>query len=254
MVNLKNIKLIVEYDGTNYCGWQRQKNGKTIQQTIENAILKVTGEDIKLIGSSRTDAGVHAKMYVCNFSTSSTIPPDKIGIVINHKLPEDIVILKSEEVDSTFHSRYSSKGKMYSYTILNRNERAAIGRNYAYQYGRNIDIEAMKKAAVYFLGKHDFTAFKSTGSSVKDNVRTITEVRVEKNGDFIKIYVAGDGFLYNMVRIMAGTLLSVSQGKTDPEDIPNIIRSRDRKLAGPTAPAYGLYLNQVFYGGEPGEN
>lgn len=247
MVNLKNIKLIVEYDGTNYCGWQRQKNGKTIQETIENAIVEVTGEDVKLIGSSRTDAGVHAKMYVCNFSTSSTIPPDKIGIVINHKLPEDIVILKSEEVDSTFHSRYSSKGKMYSYTILNRNERAAIGRNYAYQYGRNIDIEAMKKAAVYFLGKHDFSAFKSTGSSVKDNIRTITEVRVEKDGDYIKIYVSGDGFLYNMVRIMVGTLLEVGEKKVNPEYVREIIESKDRKKAGKVVPAKGLCLEKVFF-------
>lgn len=247
MVNLKNIKLIVEYDGTNYCGWQRQKNGKTIQETLENAIVEVTGEDIKLIGSSRTDAGVHAKMYVCNFSTSSTIPPDKIGIVIDHKLPKDIVILKSEEVDSTFHSRYSSKGKMYSYTILNRNERAAIGRNYAYQYGRNIDVEAMKKAAVYFLGKHDFSAFKSTGSSVKDNVRTITEVRVEKDGDYIKIYVAGDGFLYNMVRIMVGTLLEVGEKKVNPEYVKEIIQSKDRKKAGKVVPAKGLCLEKVFF-------
>lgn len=244
---MKNIKLIVEYDGTNYCGWQKQKNGETIQQTIENAILKVTGEEIKLIGSSRTDAGVHAKMYVCNFSTSSTIPPDKIGIVINHKLPEDIVILKSEQVDSTFHSRYSSKGKMYSYTILNRNERAAIGRNYAYQYGRNIDIEAMKKAAVYFLGKHDFSAFKSTGSSVKDNVRTITEVQVEKEGDYIKIYVSGDGFLYNMVRIMVGTLLEVGEKKVNPEYVKEIIESKDRKKAGKVVPAKGLCLEKVFF-------
>lgn len=244
---MKNIKLIVEYDGTNYCGWQRQKNGKTIQETIENAIVEVTGEDVKLIGSSRTDAGVHAKMYVCNFSTSSTIPPDKIGIVISHKLPEDIVILKSEEVDSTFHSRYSSKGKMYSYTILNRNERAAIGRNYAYQYGRNIDIEAMKKAAVYFLGKHDFSAFKSTGSSVKDNIRTITEVRVEKDGDYIKIYVSGDGFLYNMVRIMVGTLLEVGEKKVNPEYVREIIESKDRKKAGKVVPAKGLCLEKVFF-------
>lgn len=244
---MKNIKLIVEYDGTNYCGWQRQKNGNTIQQTIENAIVEVTGEEAKLIGSSRTDAGVHAKMYVCNFSTSSTIPPEKIGIVINHKLPEDIVILKSEEVDSKFHSRYCSKGKMYSYTILNRNERAAIGRNYAYQYGRNIDIEAMKKAAVYFLGKHDFSAFKSTGSSVKDNVRTITEVQVEKDGDYIKIYVSGDGFLYNMVRIMVGTLLEVGEKKINPEYIKEIIGAKDRNRAGKVVPAKGLCLEKVFF-------
>jgi tRNA pseudouridine38-40 synthase len=247
VVNLKNIKLTVEYDGTNYCGWQRQKNGDTIQQTIENAITEVTREEVKLIGSSRTDAGVHAKMYVCNFSTNSTIPPDKIGIVINHSLPEDIVILKSEEVDGKFHSRYCSKGKMYSYTILNRNERAAIGRNYAYQYSRNIDIEAMKKSAIYFLGKHDFSAFKSTGSSVKDNVRTIAEVRIEKNGDYIKIYVSGDGFLYNMVRIMVGTLLEVGEKKINPENIIEIIESKDRNKAGKVVPAKGLCLEKVFF-------
>lgn len=244
---MKNIKLTVEYDGTNYCGWQKQKNGNTIQQTIEEAIHEVTGEDIKLIGASRTDAGVHAKMYVCNFFTSSTIPPEKIGIVISNKLPEDIVVLNSEEVDSSFHSRYCSKGKIYSYTILNRTERAAIGRNYAYQYGRNIDIEAMKKASAYFLGKHDFSAFKSTGSSVKDNVRTITEVRIEKDGDYIKIYVAGDGFLYNMVRIIVGTLLDVGEKKIIPRYIKEIIELKDRNNAGKVVPAKGLCLEKVFY-------
>lgn len=244
---MKNIKFIVEYDGTNYCGWQRQRNGNTIQQTIEKAINEVTGEKVNLIGCSRTDAGVHAKMYVCNFSTDSTIPPDKIGIVINHRLPEDIVILNSEEVDSNFHSRYCSKGKLYSYTILNRDERAAIGRNYAYQYSRNVDIEAMKKASAYFLGKHDFSAFKSTGSSVKDNIRSIKEVKVEKDEDYIKIYVAGDGFLYNMVRIIVGTLLLVGEGKINPQYIKEIIESKDRNKAGKVVPARGLCLEKVFY-------
>lgn len=247
VVNLKNIKLTVEYDGTNYCGWQRQRNGKSIQQTIEEAIGRVTVENVKLIGSSRTDAGVHAKMYVCNFFTNSTIPPEKIGIVINHELPEDIVILASEEVDSRFHSRYCSKGKMYSYTILNRNKRAAIERNYVYQYGRSVDVEAMKKAAVYFLGKHDFSAFKSTGSSVKDNVRTIKEVRVKKNGDYIKIYVSGDGFLYNMVRIIVGTLLLVGEKKISSQYVKEIIESKDRDKAGKVVPAKGLCLEKVFY-------
>lgn len=247
MVNLKNIKLIVEYDGTNYCGWQRQRNNSTVQQTIEEAINEITGEQVKLIGCSRTDSGVHAKMYVCNFSTNSTIPPDKMGIVINHRLPEDIVILNSEEVDSSFHSRYCSKGKMYSYTILNRSERAAIGRNYAYQYSRNIDIEAMRKASVYFLGKHDFSAFKSTGSSVKDNIRTIMQIKVENDGDYIKIYVAGDGFLYNMVRIIVGTLLLVGEKKISPQYIEEIIESKDRNKAGKVVPARGLCLEKVFY-------
>ncbi|MFL0249165.1 tRNA pseudouridine(38-40) synthase TruA [Clostridium neuense] len=244
---MKNIKLIVEYDGTNYCGWQRQRNNSTVQQTIEEAINEITGEQVKLIGCSRTDSGVHAKMYVCNFSTNSTIPPDKMGIVINHRLPEDIVILNSEEVDSSFHSRYCSKGKMYSYTILNRSERAAIGRNYAYQYSRNIDIEAMRKASVYFLGKHDFSAFKSTGSSVKDNIRTIMQIKVEKDGDYIKIYVAGDGFLYNMVRIIVGTLLLVGEKKISPHYIEEIIESKDRNKAGKVVPARGLCLEKVFY-------
>lgn len=247
VVNLKNIKLIVEYDGTNYCGWQRQRNNSTVQQTIEEAINEITGEQVKLIGCSRTDSGVHAKMYVCNFSTNSTIPPDKMGIVINHRLPEDIVILNSEEVDSSFHSRYCSKGKMYSYTILNRSERAAIGRNYAYQYSRNIDIEAMRKASVYFLGKHDFSAFKSTGSSVKDNIRTIMQIKVENDGDYIKIYVAGDGFLYNMVRIIVGTLLLVGEKKISPQYIEEIIESKDRNKAGKVVPARGLCLEKVFY-------
>ncbi len=247
MSDMKNIKLIVEYDGSNYFGWQKQKNPRTVQETIENSIYEVTGEKVKLIGASRTDSGVHARAYVCNFFTESNIPSNKLYIVINQKLPEDIVVLSSEEVSKDFHSRFASHGKMYSYTILNRNERPAINRNYVYQYGRKLDIKLMQEAAKYFLGKHDFTAFKSTGSSVKDSIRTITDIQVIKEADYIKFYVSGDGFLYNMVRIIVGTLLDVGECKIEPKYVKEIIVLKDRNKAGRVVPARGLCLEKVFY-------
>lgn len=247
MMFMKNIKLIVEYEGTNYSGWQRQNNSTTIQERLEKAASEALGEKISVIGASRTDAGVHAKKYVCNFFTQSIIPTEKLCIVINQKLPEDIVILASVEVAKEFHSRFSSKGKRYSYTILNRLHPCAIGKNYVYHYKRKLNVESMKKAAPYFLGKHDFSAFKSTGSEVKDNVRTITELKIVKEGDYIRFYVSGDGFLYNMVRIIVGTLLDVGEGKIEPQEMKLVIESKDRKKSGMVVPASGLCLEEIFY-------
>ena len=177
---MRNIKLIIEYDGTNYAGWQRQNNVITIQEKIERAIEELTGEETQITGSSRTDAGVHAKGYTGNFYTNSKISVEKFTGAINSKLPLDIVILHSFEVPYEFHSRYNSTGKMYSYTILNRRESVAVGRNYIYHHKRILDIEAMKVAAQYFIGTHDFSAFKNLGSSVKTSVRTITQARYHK--------------------------------------------------------------------------
>ena len=244
---MRNIKLTIEYDGTSYGGWQKQKNNRTIQQCIEEAIKLLTGEDVELIGSSRTDAGVHAKGMVANFITNSQIPADKFREAINTKLPDDIGIIKSEEVDKNFHSRYDSKGKTYCYTLVNRYEKVCIGRNYVYQVRDELNYNLMKEAAKYFLGKHDFKAFKTNGSSVKTSVRTINGLELELKGDVIKIFVSADGFLYNMVRIIVGTLIEVGKGKIKPEDIESIIKNGDRSKAGPCVPPNGLVLEKVFY-------
>ena len=244
---MRNIKLTIEYDGTSYGGWQKQKNNRTIQQCIEEAIKLLTGEDVELIGSSRTDAGVHAKGMIANFITNSQIPADKFREAINTKLPDDIGIIKSEEVDRNFHSRYDSKGKTYFYTLVNRYEKVCIGRNYVYQVRDELNYNLMKEAAKYFLGKHDFKAFKTNGSSVKTSVRTINGLELELKGDVIKIFVSADGFLYNMVRIIVGTLIEVGKGKIKPEDIESIIKNGDRSKAGPCVPPNGLVLEKVFY-------
>ena len=244
---MRNIKLTIEYDGTNYLGWQRQKVGNTIQGTLEEAIRVLTNETVETIGSSRTDAGVHAKGFVANFKTSSKIPADKYREAINHKLPDDIVILKSEEVDEEFHARYNAMGKTYSYSILNREVPSAINRNYVYHVKRRLDIEAMREACNYFIGTHDFASFKSSGSSVKTTVRTISELYLEEQEDTIKIYVTGDGFLYNMVRIIVGTLIMVGFNKIKPNEIENIIKEKDREKAGICVPAKGLVLEKVYY-------
>lgn len=244
---MNNIKLTLEYDGTNYGGWQKQNNNITIQEILEKALTKATGESIEVIGSSRTDAGVHARGMVANFKTNSSIPPEKFREAVNRRLPDDIAILKSERVDESFHARYSSKGKTYSYTIVNRYEKVAVGRNYMYQVKDNLNVEKMKKACGYFIGKHDFSAFKTNGSSVKTSVRTVKELYIEENKDLIKIFISADGFLYNMVRIIVGTLVEVGKEKIAVEDIPNIINLKDRTKAGPCVQPNGLILEKVYY-------
>jgi tRNA pseudouridine38-40 synthase len=244
---VRNIKLIIEYDGTNYAGWQRQNNVITIQEKIERAIEELTGEETQIIGSSRTDAGVHAKGYTGNFYTNSKITIEKFTGAINSKLPLDIVILHSFEMPYEFHSRYNSTGKQYSYSIINRREAVAVGRNYIYHHKRILDTEAMKIAAQYFIGTHDFSAFKNLGSSVKTSVRTITQLDIIKNEDLIKIYIAADGFLYNMARIIVGTLVRVGEGKIKPSEIKSIIESKERARAGKSVPPSGLCLEEVFY-------
>ncbi|MGG7143925.1 tRNA pseudouridine(38-40) synthase TruA [Clostridium nigeriense] len=244
---MRNIKLTLEYDGTNYLGWQKQKVGTTLQGALEEAIKLLTNEEVEVTGSSRTDAGVHAKGFVANFKTNSKIPAEKYREAINHKLPDDIIILKSEEVEEEFHSRYDAKGKTYSYSILNRDIPSAIYRNYLYHVKRKLDVEYMNEACKYFIGTHDFSAFKTSGSSVKTTVRTITELYVEETGDIIKIYVTGDGFLYNMVRIIVGTLIMVGLNKIEPVEIKDIIDSKERDKAGICVPANGLVLEKVYY-------
>ena len=196
---MRNIKIIIEYDGTNYSGWQRQNNVMTIQEKIESAIEELTGEKTQITGSSRTDAGVHAKGYTGNFYTNSKIVIEKFTGAINSKLPRDIVILHSFEVPYEFHSRYNSMGKMYSYTIINRRQAVAVGRDYIYHHKQILDVEAMQIGAQYFMGTHDFSAFKNLGSSAKTSVRTVSRLDIVKNEELIKIYIAADGFLYNKI-------------------------------------------------------
>lgn len=244
---MRNIKLTIEYDGTKYSGWQRQKNSVSIQQCIEEAIMAITGKETAITGSSRTDAGVHAKGQVANFLTESTITCEKLPFAINSKLPKDICILESEDMPIDFHSRYDCKGKRYSYTILNRRVPPAYMRSYVAHCPYVLDYEAMTSAIEGFKGTHDFAAFRSTGSSVKTSIRTVRDIQLAKQGEIIRLYIEADGFLYNMVRIIAGTLIDVGLGKISPSSIPDIIGSRDRDMAGNTAPAAGLCLEKVFY-------
>lgn len=239
---------MIEYDGTRYNGWQSQKNGKGIQELITNAIHQVTGEEIKLNGSGRTDAGVHAYGQTANFLTDSKIPVDKFPLAVNAFLPKDIAILSACEVSQDFHARYSVYGKKYMYIVNNSKIRSALDFYREYQVPEKLDYKAMKKAAEYFEGTHDFKGFMASGSKVTDTVRTIKKVQLKKRDDDRIIFnFTGEGFLYNMVRIMVGTLLDVGVGKIKPEDIKDIILSKDRMRAGKTVPAQGLYLVEVYY-------
>lgn len=244
---MRNVKLIIEYDGTNYHGWQKQKNAITVQHTIERAIKGLTGETVDLTGSSRTDFGVHALGQVANFMTTSGIPGDRFSYALNRMLPDDIVIKDSRDVSPDFHARFKSKGKKYRYVIYNSRFPSAIFKNRAYHVSYELDFESMQKAALYFLGTHDFSSFRASGSSVKTSVRTITEVLLQRDDEIIRFEISGDGFLYNMVRIIVGTLVEVGMGRINAEDIPDILKSLERKRAGRTAPAKGLYLVEVYY-------
>jgi len=244
---MPNIKLVIQYDGTEYSGWQKQQNAKSIQESIEDAIFRVTGEKVNLIGAGRTDKGVHAQGQVANFTTASKIPGDKFKYAINSNLPEDIRIIESEVVDDSFHSRYDATGKKYTYTIFNGEIVNPLYRRYSYHVPYELNFEDMNKAAKHFLGTHDFSAFMASNSSVKSTVRTLYDVNLEKDRDLIFISIKGNGFLYNMVRIIVGTLVEVGMRKLDPSSILEIIESKDRKKAGHTAPAKGLCLEKVYY-------
>ena len=244
---MRNIKLTIEYDGKDFNGWQKQPNKLNIQGTIEQAIKIVTGEEVDLMASGRTDAGVHAFGQVANFKTNSQISIEKLPLAINSQLKNSIVIKEAEEVNERFHSRYNAKRKTYRYIINNSKCGTAIYRNLEYSYPFKLDAEKMKQASKYFEGEHDFKAFKSSGTSSKNSVRTIYKAIVKQEGEKIIIELTGNGFLYNMVRIISGTLLDVGLGKIQPEEIPEMIESKDRQRAGKTLPAHGLYLVEVKY-------
>lgn len=244
---MRNIKLIIEYDGKEYNGWQKQKNKLNIQGKIEKAIETITGEEIELIASGRTDAGVHSLGQTANFKTESTIQIEKIPIAINSQLKKSVRIKSAEEVEENFHSRYNCKRKTYRYTINNSEQGSAIYRNLEYHMPQKLNFEEMKKAIKYFEGEHDFKAFKSSGGSGKTTIRTIYKAEIKRENERIIIELTGNGFLYNMVRIITGTLVEVGMEKIKAEQIPEIMESRDRKLAGRTLPAHGLCLIKVEY-------
>ena len=244
---MKRVKLVVAYDGTNYHGWQVQDNGITIEEVLNRTLSELVQEDIKVIGASRTDAGVHACGNVAVFDTESRIPGDKFSFALNQRLPEDIRIQESCEVDADFHPRYADTVKTYEYNILNRRFELPSKRLYAAFCYYPMDIERMNQAAAYLVGEHDFKSFCSAGAQVQTTVRTIYAVNVTKADDMVHIRITGNGFLYNMVRIIAGTLMQVGTGLMEPEQVKEILEARDRSKAGPTAVAKGLTLVEIRY-------
>ena len=244
---MKRVKLIVAYDGTNYSGWQLQKNAVTIEQKLNEALFALLGEEIQVTGASRTDAGVHSLGNVCVFDTNTRMPAEKISYALNTRLPEDIVVQDSCEVALDFHPRAGKSQKTYEYRILNTKFRNPTLRLNTYFYHYDLDVQAMQKAADYLVGEHDFKSFCSTHAQVETTVRTIYSCTVEKEGDVIKIRVTGNGFLYNMVRIIAGTLIEVGAGKRVPEEILTMLEKTDRCSAGATAPAHGLTMIGIEY-------
>ena len=244
---MKRVKLTVAYDGTNYCGWQVQPNGITVQEALNQCLSEFSGENIETIGASRTDAGVHALGNVAVFDTEMRMPGDKFSFALNQRLPEDIRIQKSEEVDADFHPRYVKSQKTYEYRILNCRFPIPTERFYSHFTYIPLDVDKMKEAASYLIGEHDFKSFCGTGAQVKTTVRTVKEIQIEKSGDRITIRITGEGFLYNMVRIIAGTLMDIGGGLYLPEKMKEILEAKDRKKAGPTAPARGLTLMKIQY-------
>ena len=244
---MKRIKLVTAYDGTNYHGSQIQNNGETIEGVLKKELSSLLSEEIQLIGASRTDAGVHARGNVYVFDTISRIPPEKFTYALNARLPEDIRIQDSCEVSTDFHPRHQNTIKTYEYRILNCKLPLPEYRLYTHFTYENLNVDKMNDACKYFLGEHDFASFCAAGSQVDSTVREIYDLHVKKDGNLLTISVTGNGFLYNMVRIIAGTLLKVGGGHILPEEIERIIEGKDRQLAGPTAPAKGLTLVEIRY-------
>lgn len=239
---MKRVKLVVAYDGTEYHGWQYQPNAMTIEGELNKALTNLLGEEIQVIGASRTDAGVHARCNVAVFDTQVRMPAEKMSYALNQRLPNDIVIQESSEVAVDFHPRKCESRKTYEYAIYCSEFPMPLKSRYSYFTYHKLDVKKMEAASQYFLGEHDFKAFCSAGTVVESTVRTIELLEVVEEDGLIKIRVRGNGFLYNMVRIIAGTLVEVGKGRIQPEEIPSIIAACDRQKAGPTLPACGLTL------------
>ena len=244
---MKRIKLTVAYDGTNYCGWQIQKNGITVEEVLNRTLTKFFKEEIAVIGASRTDSGVHALGNVAVFDAEVTMPPDKISYAINNLLPEDIRIRKSEEVEADFHPRYCDTRKTYEYKIYNNQFPNPIERLYSHFVYYPLDVEKMQRAADYLVGENDFKSFCTPKPDVENTVRTIYSIRVTRVEHMVTIRINGNGFLYNMVRIIVGSLMKVGMGMIPPEEIKNILEAKDRTKAGHKAPACGLTLVEIEY-------
>ena len=245
---MRNIKLLIEYDGTNYRGWQVQPEGLTVQGMLEEKLGLITGEPVHLIGSGRTDSGVHALAQVASFKTKSQLDIHSIQRALNSLLPPDIVIQRAEEVEEDFHARKQSKSKVYEYRILNRNLRSAFHHKYAWHLPQKLDLEEMREATRMLIGEHDFSSFRSVGSPTRTAIRRVIRAEWKKGQDgFIRFEVEANGFLKQMVRALVGTLVEVGKGKIDSEGFRKILDFRNRKEAGPTAPARGLFLKEVKY-------
>ncbi len=247
MVTMRIVRLTIEYDGTGYAGWQVQPNGLAIQQVMEEALMKILKEPVRLYSSGRTDAGVHARGMVAAFRTSKTIPLQAFSDGLNSLLPPNIAVRDAAEAPVGFNPRYDAQGKHYRYTIHDGRHRSPLCRLYVWHLPLALDLVKMRQAADQLVGEHDFAAFRTTGCAAKTTVRMIFSVEVKRDGDFVKIDVKGSGFLRNMVRIMAGTLVEVGLGKLSPEHVGSLLSAPDKKTAGMTAPAKGLCLMEVFY-------
>lgn len=244
---MRRIRLRVAYDGTNYSGWQIQPSAITVEKVLDDAIHQLTGEHIHVIGASRTDAGVHAMGNVAVFDTASSIPADRFTYALNRYLPDDVIVQESDEVNADFHPRHCDTKKTYCYRILNTEFGIPQKRNYTWNVAGNIDIDKMKKAASYLIGEHDFKSFCCVRTQAESTVRTVYSLDVDKKDEEIHITITGNGFLYNMVRIIAGTLIQVGKGRFEPEYIQCMLDACDRTQAGQTAPPQGLTLMKIDY-------
>src|SRR3989338_7085782 len=244
---MRNILLKIEYDGTNYAGWQYQKNAKSIQETMEAALKRITGRKARLISCGRTDSGVHALSQFANFKTEAKIPLFKLQGALNSVLPKDIAIKEAKEVPPKFHSRFDARSKLYRYTIMNGSSRSAISGDFTVYLPYKFNIALMKKEAKILVGRHDFKSFQAADRVERSSVRTIKKLVIKKSGDTIKVDVEADGFLYNMVRNIAGTLMDIGRGRLPSGSMARILKAKDRKAAGETAPAKGLCLVEVKY-------
>lgn len=245
--DMKRVRLIVAYDGTNYKGWQVQPNGVTVEEVLNRELSRLLGEEIVVSGASRTDSGVHSLGNVAVFDTETRMPAEKISFALNQRLPEDIVVQDSCEVEADWHPRFVLSRKTYEYRVLNRTFRMPTRRLDTYFYHYPLDVTKMQEAASYLVGEHDFKSFCAVGAQVKTTVRTIYACEVFREGDIITIRVTGNGFLYNMVRIIAGTLIKIGGGELPPEEIRGILDACDRSAAGPTAPAHGLTMMGIEF-------
>lgn len=251
-IRMRRIRLRVAYDGTNYSGWQIQPSAITVEKVLDDAIHQLTGEHIHVIGASRTDAGVHSMGNVAVFDTASSIPADRFTYALNRYLPDDVIVQESDEVNADFHPRHCDTKKTYCYRILNTEFGIPQKRNYTWNVAGNIDIDRMKKAAGYLIGEHDFKSFCCVKTQAESTVRTVYSLDVDKKDDEIHITITGNGFLYNMVRIIAGTLIQVGKGRFEPEYVQYMLDACDRTQAGQTAPPQGLTLMKIDYLDEEG--